>query len=217
MVSTELIILHTTKFSDSSVVVHTLSKEYGRRSFIVKGLASGKASMALFLPLNIVEADVVESTRTNLWQAKNFVAKCPLNGIRSDIYKNSITLFLSEVLFKTLKEDAVEEGLYEWCERSVLLLDAMERDWANFHLRFLLELAVHLGFAPEEEDLMPFAGEHFDTVSRLLKSSFTESMLVPLSGVSRNEIADSLIRYIEFHTESQVNINSLRVLRELFA
>lgn len=34
--SDELIILHTTKFSDNAVVVHTLSREYGRRGFIVR-------------------------------------------------------------------------------------------------------------------------------------------------------------------------------------
>ena len=47
--------------------------------------------------------------------------------------------------------------------------------------------------------------------------SFAESMLIPLNGQVRNEIAEEILRYIEFHTESAVNINSLRILRELFA
>ena len=207
-----LIILHTTKFSETSIVVHTLSREYGRRSFLVR-----KPRMSMFLPLNIVEAEIVESSKSKLFLARNFSSEFPLNGIRNNIYKNSITLFLSEMLFKTLKEGAREDKLFEWCESRILLLDAMESEFSNFHLRFLLEMAVQLGFAPERRDLMPFAGEHCDLVTKLLESQFPDSMMVPMSGAVRNEIADLLVRYIEYHSESAININSLRVLRELFA
>ncbi len=50
-----------------------------------------------------------------------------------------------------------------------------------------------------------------------MKESFAESMLIPLSGPVRNEIAEGILRYIEYHTDSALNINSLKVLRELFA
>ena len=30
----EIIVLNTTKFSDTAVVLHTLSREYGKRSFL---------------------------------------------------------------------------------------------------------------------------------------------------------------------------------------
>ena len=55
-----------------------------------------------------------------------------------------------------------------------------------------------------------------DIMDRFLKSSFEDAMLVPLSGQVRNEIAEDLLKYIEFHTESSVSIRSLQVLRELF-
>lgn len=215
---TELIVLHTTKYSETSLIVHALSREYGRRSFIVKGLGKNKSSqMALFLPMNVLEGEVVESSKSKLWLLKNCTAKYPLNGIRGNIYKNTITLFLCEVLFKTVKEGGLEEGLYEWFLESTLLLDALEAGWSNFHLRFLLELSVQLGFAPSIEDLAPFAGEHLLDIESLLRLPFSEALLYPLNGSSRNEIADSLLSYIAFHSESAININSLRVLREIFA
>ena len=215
MVNTELIVLHTTKFGENSVVVHTLSKEYGRRSFLVRG--AGKRLMSLFLPLNILEADVQESTKSTLFTARNLTARHPLLGIRSDVFKNSMTMFMSEVLYRVIKEGAAEQGLYEWCERNILLLDAVQQDFSNFHLRFLLELTVALGFSPESRDLQPFVGDHYPTVERFMQTSFAESMLIPLNGTVRNEIAEEILRYIEFHTESSVNINSLKVLRDLFA
>ena len=214
--NTGLIVLHTTKFGENSLVVHTLSKDYGRRSFLVKGVGK-KAGMSLFLPLNVLEADIVETSRSTLYTARNIVARYPLLGIRNDIFKNSMTMFMSEVLYRVVREGSYEEGLFEWCEKNILLLDAVSIDFSNFHIRFLLELSVALGFSPEARDLVPFVGDHYPVIERFMTVPFAESMLIPLNGVTRNEIAEEILRYIEYHTESSVNVNSLKVLRELFA
>ena len=199
-INTELIVLHTTKFGENSIVVHTLSKEYGRRNFLIRGVVK-KAVMTLMLPLTVLEAEIVQTSKSTLYTARNLTAKYPLMGIRNNIYKNSMTLFMSEVLYRTLKDGANEEGLFEWCERSILLLDAIARDFRNFHLRFLLEFAVALGFSPQARALMPFVGEHYPLVERLMKEDFADVMLIPMNGLLRNEIAESILRYLEFHTE----------------
>lgn len=214
--NTELIVLHTTKFGENSLVVHTLSKDYGRRSFLVKG-AGKKSAMSLFLPLNVLEADILETNKSTLFTARNLTAKHPLLGIRNNMFKNSMTMFMSEVLYRVVKDGAYEQGLFEWCEKDILLLDAIQTDFSNFHIRFLLELTVALGFSPESQDLMPFVGEHYPVVEKFMTLPFADSMLIPLNGAARNEIAEEILRYIEYHTESSVNVNSLKVLRELFA
>ena len=213
---TELIVLHTTKFGENSIVVHTLSKEYGRRGFVVRGVGK-KSVMSLFQPLSILEADITESSKSNLFTARNLSLKHHLSGIRENMFKNSMTMFMAEVLYRSIKDGAREEGLFEWCEKSILTLDAIKSDFSNFHIRFLLELAMSLGFSPEAKALLPFADSHFPIIERFMKESFAETMLIPLSGVVRNEIAEEILRYIEYHTESSLNINSLKVLRELFA
>ena len=213
--ATELIVLHTTKVGENSIVVHALSKEYGRRGFLVRG--AGKRLMSLLLPLNILEAEVTESAKSTLLSARNLTARHSLLGIRNNIFKNSMTMFMSEVLYRVVKDGSLEEGLYEWCEHSILLLDAIQEDFSNFHLRFLLELTVALGFSPEARDLQPFVGDHYPIVDRFMRGSFAETMLFPMNGQLRNEIAEEVLRYIEYHTESSVNVNSLRVLRDLFA
>lgn len=224
--STELIILNTTKFRENQLVLHTLSEVHGRRSFLVR---VGKTTkMALFLPLNILEGDVTENPKSRLWTVRNLTALHPLNGIRSNLYKNTMTLFMSEVLFRVLKEGANEEGLFGWCRNAILTLDALQADFSNYPIRFLLELASALGFSPTFEDIAPFAGKgqslpgvpgfnHLQVLKDFLGASFPESMLIPLSGSDRNAIAEELLQYLEFHTESPLNIRSLKVLRELYA
>ena len=214
--TTELIVLHTTKFGENSLVAHTLSKEYGRRSFLIKGVGK-KSMMTIFQPLNVLEAEILETGKSTLYTARNLVAKHPLLGIRNNMFKNSMTMFMSEVLYRVIKDGAYEQGFFEWCEKDILLLDSIQSDFSNFHIRFLLELTVALGFSPEARDLTPFVGDHFPIVEKFMTLSFAESMLIPLSGTIRNEIAEEILRYIEFHSESAVNVNSLKVLRELFA
>ena len=211
---TRLIILNTTKIGERSLVLHALSPDWGRRSFITSVPKGGR--MALFQPLGILDAEVTENPRSELWRAHGLSARHPLAGIRTSPAKNAMTLFMSEVLYRTVRDGAREEGLFEWCERAVLTLDALPGDYANYHLRFLLELAVTLGFAPSAEDLAPFAGPHLKEICALLQGDFGACMLVPLSGEIRSEIAEILLRYLSFHAETQINVRSLRVLRELF-
>ena len=210
----EFIVLTTTKVGENALVVHTLSREWGRRGFLVR--SAKKTGTTLFLPLNILEADVVENSRSELWTLKNITLKDALEGIRGNLKKNTMTLFLSEVLFRTVRDGANEDGLYDWCVGSILTLNALEADFANFPVRFLLELAGALGFRPTFDDIAPFAREHLQELKPFLQTSFSESMLIPLTGASRNALCDSLLQYLSYHTESAIQVRSLAVLRELY-
>jgi DNA repair protein RecO (recombination protein O) len=211
----EAIVLGHTKFGENSVVVHTLSEAYGRRGFLVR--IGKKAGMALLLPMNILEMDIVPNPKSTLWSARNLSAKAPLNGIRNNLYKNTISLFLSEVLLRTVRDGQMEDGLYPWCVRSILTLDGLETDFSNFHIRFLLELAGALGFSPTFQDVAPFAEKHLAQMKPFLTTDFSESMLIPLRGEDRNALCEDLLRYLEYHTESTLRVHSLAVLREVFA
>lgn len=210
----QLIILNTTKVGERSLVLHTLSDEWGRRSFITS-VRKG-SGMALVQPLSIVDAEVAENPRSDLWRVRSLSASYPLTGLRTSPEKNAISLFMAEVLYRSVREGAWEGDLFVWCVRSILTLDALEGDFANYHLRFLLEFAAALGFSPSLEDLMPFAGEHLSQLRDLLQADFSACMLVPLSRGTRTEIARILLKYLGYHTETRIEVRSLRVLSELF-
>ena len=75
--------------------------------------------MSLFLPLNVLEADILETNKSTLFTARHLTAKHPLLGIRNNMFKNSMTMFMSEVLYRAIKDGCNEEGLYEWCEKNI--------------------------------------------------------------------------------------------------
>ena len=49
-----------------------------------------------------------------------------------------------------------------------------------------------------------------------LAKHVAESMIIPLTGSDRKEIAEDLLRYLEFHTESTIAVRSLDVLHDVF-
>jgi len=209
-----LIVLNSTKLGDSSLVLHCLCREMGRRSFIVTVRKGG--SRALYLPFSVLDAEVLENRKSDLWRLRGVSAVYPLGGVRSDFNKNAITLFMSEVLWRGVQEGSAEAGLFDWCERSILTLDALEGSFANYHLRWLMELAGALGFSPSFESLAPFAGENLQTIGDLLSAGFEEFMVYPLNGPRRSAIAEALLRYLSAHLEIPLNIRSLAVLGELY-
>lgn len=213
--SLQFIVLSATKVGDSSLVIHTLSEELGRRGFIVS--VGKSAPMAMFQPMNILSGEYTVNPKSELWRMRNLSAESPLAGIRGNIHKNTMTMFLSEVMVRSLRDGANEEGLYEWCKKSILTLDALESDYSNFHLMFLLELCTQMGFRPTMDDLRPFCGERLEDIEALMCSDYAGALMVPLSGNSRNEIAGILLEYLGYHIESRMDIRSLRVLRELYA
>lgn len=210
----EFIVLSTTKVGESALVVQTLSREWGRRGWLVR--SARKTGTTLLLPLNLIEAQVVENPKSELWSLRDITLRSGLPAVRNNLYKNTMTLFIAEVLLRTIREGAVEDGLYDWCESSILTLEALQSDFANFPARLLVELSAALGFRPSWEDIAPFAGEHLTQMKALVESGFGEAMLLPLDGATRSALCESLLQYLSFHTDTNIQVKSLGVLRELY-
>ena len=232
----EFILLHSTKYGDNALVLHTLSREYGRRSLFLRSVSAasavagggGRASRkggaraavtGLVSPLNIIEAEVMAgpSSGSAMMTVSSLAASYPLSGLRGNLYKASISMFMAEVLFRALREGANEDGLYDWCVRKTLLLDAMDGNFSNFHLLFLLELTSALGFRPEFQDIAPFvSADNAALAGSLMRLPFEEAMLVPMTGAVRSSLIESFLSYIETHLEYPLHIRSAAVLKDLF-
>lgn len=178
----------------------------------------GRTAAGMFSPMNILDCEVSVNTKSDLWRMQNLSLRHPLLSIRSSMQKTAISMFMSEVLYRTVRESVSggDADFFSWCEQSVLTLDALESDYANFHLVFLLGLASALGFRPTMETLAPYAGENYKVLEQFLKADVAGAMLVGLSGARRAELCRSIIKYLEHHTESRIDIKSLDVLHELF-
>lgn len=209
----EIIILHSTAYGEKSAILHTLSRKYGRRSFMLRDV---RKYLPLIQSLTVLGCDVEENPRARLLSVRNLYELKPLVGIRSSVCKNAISMFLSELLYRSLKEGECEDGLFDWCLSNIMLLDRMESDYANFHIRFMLDYAATLGFRPTYNALLPFMDASTLVVARMLDMDFASAMLLPMNGEQRSRACAGLISYLECHMDTALNIRSLAVLSELF-
>ena len=142
LTNSEAIILGYINYSETSVILKTYTKNYGFKSFIVRGIRSKKRkkiTLGQLQPLTILDIEF-NNNSTKLSYLKTIKIIEPYTSINNDIIKINICLFLAEFLSKTLKIDLKNEPLFEFVKQSLLWFDNSNKV-SNFHLLFMLKLS----------------------------------------------------------------------------
>lgn len=151
LTKSRIIVLHTIKHSDSGMVVQCYSDVKGRLACYF--FAGGKHSKsAMMFPLSML--DVVLFSRhqegNTMPVIKEAAPVCQLQNLKTDIRKGAISIFMCELLLKTLKESSPDPSLFVFLSNSIMLLEAVDEGVENFHLHFAVNLCKVLGYMPED-------------------------------------------------------------------
>lgn len=124
-------------------------------------------------------------------------------------------MFLSEVLYKSVKEEGESSELFSFLQQSMKILDAMESNFENFHLQFLVKLSRLLGFGVDSSPgfMLAFHEEEIPYVRHLLDKSYSEKIAVTVQ--LRRTILDHILDFYRQHVEGLREIRSIDVLREV--
>ena len=149
--TTKGIVLRTVKYGETSLIVTILTESFGVQSYIINGVrtATGKGSgkANLFQPAALLDLIVYHNELRNLQRIKEFKWAYLYQHIFFDVVKNSIALFMIELLHKSLKQPEVNENLFHFVEDAFIHLDkASAGVVANFPLYFSLHLMHLHGF-----------------------------------------------------------------------
>lgn len=223
-----MVVLHTTRYGDTSLVVHGYTEEAGRCSFLLRGAyrpSSGKRrqqshSTVLLHPLSIVNYVASSGTRSSMPYLREFSPKYRLNSIREDFSKIPVAMFVSELLYRTILHSERDAQLYAFIEDSVLKLEAMEGSPANFHIWFMDRYSAFMGFPFEKDSLLdynPFTPQQVSRLEFMHRASFGEAMACPMTGVERKDIVEAVLRYLEYHTGSRIAMRSMQVFHDVFS
>lgn len=221
-----MIVLHTTRYGDSSIIVHGYTSECGRESFLLHGASGGSTgrkrrhATSLLHPLSLLDVTASGHSGGGMRHIKEFSPRARLDSIRNDVRKSSIAMFISEVLYRTLLNQEQDPGMYAFIEDAVLRLEASDGECANFHLWFMVRYAEVLGFGPAEsilESRAPFDDTEIPVIRKISGTTLEESLRLPLSGRLRGALAASLVSYIGAGLGMNVRILSLPVLHDVFA
>jgi len=238
IVSTKAIVLSSLKYSDSSLIVKCYTQEEGIKTYLIKGVLKarkGGIKVAYFQPLTQLKIHANHSRRGALNSIKEVQISYPYTSVYKDIIKQSVVMFLSEMLSYSIKEEERNNSLYEYLETGLIWLDVHDKI-ANFHLLFLLNLTRFLGFYPDlpEEEAFGFdllegsytgvssgknviSGNNFYQFKKLLGINFDGIEEVSFSKQERQLVLKIIIRYYELHLEGFKNPKSLKILETVFS
>jgi DNA repair protein RecO (recombination protein O) len=234
------ILLHTTNYTDSSLIVKAYTRESGLQSYMISGVRGkrSKNKASLLQPMAIVELVASGSDKQKLRRITEISVQHPYSSIPYDIVKSTIALFLNEVLFRSLKEDEADEALYEYLRNALLILDLSTESCSNFHVYLMLQLTRFLGFFPQgnysatqryfdlrEGSFVPSKPEHAlcleqedsEVLDKVLRSGFDSLHLLDVSRLQRKKLLRNLVYFYRLHIPSFGEMRSPEVLEEVIS
>lgn len=233
------IVLHSIKYSESSIIVKVYTEAFGLQSYLVKGARSKKAALrsSMFQPLTLLDMVVYHRGSSELQHIREASVSEAFHAISSDLRKSAVAIFLAEVLFRSLKEAEASEELFDFLAHSLSFFDMQEAGAEYFHLYFLVRLSRFLGFQPQgmpsgerahfdlrEGRFVAVQAPHPDQVSDAPSRAMWEIMNVSAGDLqslslprkTRDELLDALLIYYQIHLSGLGSIKSLEILREVF-
>lgn len=238
--STKGIVLRTIKYGETSVIASVFTELFGIQSYLVNGVRTGgKSGRAhFFQPSSILEMEVYHNELKNLQRIKDLKWSVLYKNILSDVTKNSVALFMVELLQKSLKQPETNENLFHFCEDAFIRLDTAENDiTANFPIYFSMQVAQISGFSlqnnySEKRNLFNLQEGNFSIenplevnqitpeisfyISELLKAIHPNDLSeIKLNGKTRNAILKIMESFYAWHIPEFGSMKTLNILSEI--
>ena len=232
---TKGIALHATKFSETSSVVKIYTEMFGLQSYMVKGIRKQKAKIkpGLFQPLTLLDLVVYHKEKSSLQNLKEANYLHTYNSIPFDIRKSSISLFINELVYKTIHEEEPHPELFEFLYHTCLQLDASEENLSLFHLGFAVHLTRYLGCMPQanysaqtpflnlrEGFFQSIAPDHVDFLDpdmsriffRIMGTPESSAPLLQIPAGTRDQLLEMVLLYYRLHVPGFREMQSHLVL-----
>lgn len=238
---TKGIVLRTIKYGETSIVTNIFTEEFGVQSYLVNGVrTSGKSSSkaGLFQPTALLSLETYHNELKNLQRLKEFRWLYLYQSVLTDITKNSVAIFIVELLYKCLKQPEKNVELFAFCEDAFMALDkASTAITANFPLYFAIHLAAFFGFSPAENfsgtqvffDLqegkfvteLPTHSYYVDAITStfiadILKARHPDDLAeIKMNKTSRRILINALQTFYSLHIPEFGTMKTLPVLQEI--
>jgi len=217
--STSGIVLRSVKYGDTSSVVSIYTRQFGIQSYLVNGVrgAAKNSKVHLFQPASVVELEVYHNQLKNLQRIKEIRWKIVYHSIFTDVVKNSIALFMVELLQKSIIAEEKNELFYDFSEKQLELLDsAPPEEIPDFPLKFMISVPAFLGFEINNN----YDSQHvfFDSSEGKFVSD-TNGIMIENSSLINKSLSDALNsvrKRTQLHLNGSVRRNLLHLIEKYY-
>lgn len=232
--TTKGIVLKTIRHGERTVVLKVYTEAFGLRSYMLRAGGKGGVAPALLQPLNRLELVVNEQSERDIHTIREVRVDKPYTNVPFDAVRGTLALFVQEVLYKVLRGEACDPGMYGFVQEALEAMDTAA-DIRNFPLVFLLRLSAELGFSPapptggedrfdlREGEFIQGMVPHGHTLGpplsthliALLATDFDTVDGPALSATHRRELLHHLLLYFRMHIEGLGELRSPAVLHQV--
>ncbi|MDR0680883.1 MAG: recombination protein O N-terminal domain-containing protein [Dysgonamonadaceae bacterium] len=236
---TRAIVLYNLNYSDIYSIVHVFTEEFGPVSYLIAKMKGKKTRVpkSVFHPLSVLDLEVEHQNLREIQRLREAKVHIPMLSILSNPVKSTISIFLAEFISKVIKEVQPNKLLFDYIFHSVQVLDLYEKNYANFHLVFLIRMSQFLGFYPDSSGyangmyfdmqngvFVPYKPAHIHFLNpdesgvffNLLRMSYENMRHFKFSGNGRKAIIIRISEYYRLHLSNFPEIKSLEILHEVF-
>ncbi|MFN4082797.1 MAG: DNA repair protein RecO [Bacteroidia bacterium] len=232
------IVISKVNFNDNSVIAKIYTNVFGLQSYIVNGVKNNKGvvKQSHLLTLNLLELDVYHQQNKNLQRIKEIKCFPLLINLHADMVKSSIAVFMSELIYKSIKHENIpDENLFSFLYQSILYVENSKNTLSHFHLWFMLHYSSFLGFEPkpnfsdnkqyfslidgyfvEAEGLNTCRAETSKQIFNLITVEAKNLHELMFTENQRIKIYEALLKYFELHEIALGTINSYKILKQVF-
>lgn len=234
------IVLKTTPYSESSVVVQIFTEKFGIQSYMINGIKKPRAKirMNMLQSLHLVDLVVYHKANIGIQRISELLPSPVFRSIPYDLIKSAMIIFLNEVLYKSIRQQNADEYLFNYIFSSLCWVDECAVANPSFHLAFLLKLSRFLGFAPNMETksdqsyfdlqegefkslppLHPYFVQKREALLfiQLYSTSFENLNEIKMDNATRRVILDKILVYYNLHTASFGEIKSHQILEDVLS
>lgn len=239
---TKGIVLRTIKYGETSLIVSIYTELFGIQSYIVNNVRTstrkGHGKANLFQPASILEMVLYHNELKNLQRLREYKWAHLYENLHFNVFRNSVALYMVELLHKMIKEPETNEPLYNFIEDAFIYLDkAEDAVVANYALFFTLHLATFFGFGigdtySETNRYLDFHSGYFvaerpshanyleepfsQVTSQLLKTRHPSELdQVKLRRDARQYLLQSYLIFYAIHIQDFGTLKTLPVLHEV--
>lgn len=216
---TEGIVLNYLKYRDTSIIVRIYTRKYGLQSYIINGIRSQKSkkSIGLFQPFTILDLVIYHNPKRDINRLSEYKNQFPLKTLHYDIRKSTISLFLTEILVKTLEENFEEENFqFTFIKNSIIQFDSLKVGYENFHLFFLINYANFLGFGIYNTENIESHGDQQLTEYLTIVKEEGKYFQLKSNHKIRRKALEMILNYYSEHIDNFGKIKSIEVLYQIF-
>lgn len=232
---TEAIVLKSTKFGDSSLIVKVFTEKFGIIPLILKGIRSAKKSHSgLFQAAYLLDLSIYYRENKQLFQVKEYNIHYGYQSIAQNFSKQSIALFLVELLLNSLREQHINKEIFSYAKDFLLRLDNEKQRLEYYPLNLLFELSQHLGIEPLnnknntdvyfnlekgifEKDLDVYTCLDIESSTLLHQFILNYSNQIEnrFNAEERNALLNSWLKYYNYHVPEFRPMQTPQILREI--